>query len=148
MPSARTSTFAIGFLAALLLVVEGCGNPTSVSGRVFFEGKAVANGMITFLPADGLGPVAGGAITDGHYEVANLTPGKKIAQIIAVKKINGPASNEERQRQAQANAKHGTTTGIAAAADEIPADAEGNNRQIDLPAGKQTLDFDLKARKK
>jgi hypothetical protein len=144
----RTSTLAIGSIAALLLGVEGCGNPTSVSGQVSFEGKPVANGLITFLPADGLGPAAGGPISDGHYEVANLVPGKKIAQIIAVKKINGPASNEERQRQAQANAKHGTTTGIAAAADEIPADAEGNNRQIDLPAGKQILDFDLKARKK
>jgi hypothetical protein len=100
------------------------------------------------MPADGLGPVAGGPITDGQYQIANLGPGKKIVQIIGVKKINFAVSNAEMERQAKENAKRGDTTGIVERADEIPADAEGNNRQIDLPAGKQTLDFDLKARKK
>jgi hypothetical protein len=144
----QRATFTIGSAAALLLVVAGCGSSTSVSGHVTFEGKNVGNGSITFLPADGIGPVAGGTITDGQYEVANVTPGKKIAQIIAAKKTNVPASNEDRERQAKENAKRGDTMGIVERADEIPADAEGNNRQIDLPAGKQTLDFDLKARKK
>jgi hypothetical protein len=144
----RISAFVASSIAALLLVAAGCGNSTSVSGHVTFEGKAVGNGAVTFLPADGLGPVAGGQITDGQYQIANLTPGKKIVQIIGVKKINFAASNAEMERQAKENAKRGDTTGIVERADEIPADAEGNNRQIDLPAGKQTLDFDLKARKK
>jgi hypothetical protein len=148
MSSVRRFTFAIGSVAASLLVFAGCGNSTSVSGHVNFDGKAVGNGSITFLPADGLGPVAGGPINDGQYEIAVLAPGKKIVQIIGVKKINFAVSNAEMQRQAKENAKRGDTTGIAERADEIPADAEGNNRQIDLPAGKQTLDFDLKARKK
>jgi hypothetical protein len=143
----RTFGFAIVSFTALLFVA-GCGNSTSVSGRVLFEGKAVANGAITFIPADGLGPVAGGTITDGQYEIAKLTPGKKIVQIIGVKKINFAVSNEEMERQAKENAKRGDTTGIVERADEIPPDAEGNNRQVDLPAGKQTLDFELKSRKK
>lgn len=144
----RAFPLAIGSIAAALLVVTGCENSTSVSGHVNFEDKAVGNGSITFSPADGLGAVAGGPITDGQYQIATLSPGKKIVQIIGVKKINFASSNAELQRQAKENAKRGDTTGIVERADEIPADAEGNNRQIDLPAGKQTLDFDLKARKK
>jgi hypothetical protein len=144
----RISKFKTGAATALLLVVTGCGSSTSVSGHVNFEGKSVGNGAITFLPADGRGPVAGGPIADGQYQIATLAPGKKIVQIIGVKKINFALSNAEMERQAKENSKRGDTTGIVERADEIPADAEGNNRQIDLPAGKQTLDFDLKARKK
>ena len=148
MSGVRQFMFTIGCTAALLLVVAGCGNSTSVSGHVNFEGKAVGNGAITFLPADGRGPVAGGPIDDGQYQIAVLAPGKKIVQITGVKKINFASSNAELQHQAKENAKRGGSTEIVERADEIPADADGNNRQIDLLAGKQVLDFDLKARKK
>jgi hypothetical protein len=130
--------------AALLFVAPGCGKATSISGSVSYEGKAVGNGSIEFQPADGRGPTAGAAISDGRYQVDSLVPGKKIAQIIAVKKINFAASNEEMERQAKENAVRGDTNGIVERADEIPADAVGNNREINVQPGKQTVDFELK----
>ncbi|HEV2969903.1 MAG TPA: hypothetical protein VGY55_07930 [Pirellulales bacterium] len=130
--------------AAILFVTIGCGKTTSISGSVTFESKAVGNGSIVFQPADGQGPTAGAAISDGRYQVERLTPGKKIVQIIAVKKVNFAASNEEMERQAKENANRGDATGIVERADEIPTDAVGNNREIDVQPGKQTVDFDLK----
>jgi hypothetical protein len=131
-------------LAAALLPLAGCGSSNSVSGHVTYEAKPVANGSISFLPADGHGSAAGGPIVDGVYQIENLIPGMKIVQIVAVKTTNVPASHEERQRQAIERAKRGDTTSIVERADEIPADAEGNNRQFEIKPGSQTLDFDLK----
>ena len=143
MERART-TISV-FIVVALLTLTGCGSSkSSASGRVTYETKPVGNGSISFLPADGHGPAAGGPIVDGQYQVDNLMPGKKIVQIVAVKKINFAVSNEEMERQAKENAKRGDTTGIVERADEIPADAEGNNRQIDVQPGSQTFDFDLK----
>jgi hypothetical protein len=139
-------SFAVTLFAAALLLIAGCGSSstTSASGHVTYNAKPVENGAISFLPADGHGPVVGAEIVDGRYEIANLVPGKKIVQIVAVKKSSGPVSHEERQRQAMENAKRGGTSPNADRADEIPADAEGNNRQIEIKPGSQTLDFDLK----
>lgn len=135
-------------LGCLLTLSAGCGSATSIKGQVTYDGKRVGNGSITFQPADGRGPSAGGEITDGQYHIDTITPGKKIAQIIAVKKVNFAASNAELARQAAENAKHGDETGIVERADAIPADAEGNNRQVEIAEGDQTLDFDLKPPKK
>ncbi len=142
----RLSLLALGISLAL---AAGCGKPTSaVSGTVRYQGKTIGNGYITFMPADGQGPAAGGPITDGQFSVSDLVPGKKTVQVVAVKKVNFAASNAELERQAKENAKHGDATGIVERADEIPADAEGNNRPIELAAGAQTLDFDLQPPKK
>jgi hypothetical protein len=140
----RPRTIVSVLFAAALLPLAGCGSSTSVSGNVTYETKPVGNGAITFLPADGHGPAAGAPIVDGRYLIDNLMPGKKLVQIVAVKKNNLPASNEERERQAKENAKRGNTNRIVERADEIPADAVGNNRQIDVQSGSQTFDFDLK----
>jgi hypothetical protein len=139
-------SFAATLFAAALLLLAGCGSSTttSASGRVTYQTKPVENGAISFLPADGHGPTAGAPIVDGQYEIPNLVPGKKIVQIVAAKKSSGPVSHEERQRQAMENAKRGATSPNAEQAAEITADAEGNNRQIEVKPGAQTFDFDLK----
>jgi hypothetical protein len=139
-------SLAVTTFAAALLLFAGCGSSTttSASGRVTYEMKPVENGAISFLPADGHGPTAGAQIVDGQYEIRSLMPGKKIVQIVAEKKSNGPVSHDERARQASDNAKRGGTSPSAEQAAEIPADAEGNNRQIEVKSGSQTLDFDLK----
>lgn len=125
-----------------LMALPGCGGTNSASGEVRFEGKRVGNGSITFTPKTG--PVVGGMITDGRYQADGLTAGTNKVQIVAVKKVNFAASNAEMERQAKENAARGDTTGIVERADEIPADAEGNNRDVEIKPGKQTLDFDLK----
>ncbi len=141
-------SLAVTMFAAALLLFAGCGSSTttSASGRVTYQTKPVENGAISFLPADGHGPTAGTPIVDGRYEIPNLVSGKKIVQIVAEKKNNGPVSHDQRARQASESAKRGGTSPNAEQADEIPADADGNNRQIEVKPGSQTLDFDLKSK--
>jgi hypothetical protein len=138
----RRRIVAFTIAATGLIAVTGCGGTNSASGEIRFDGKRVGNGSITFTPK--VGPVVGGMITDGRYQVDGLTPGTNKVQIVAVKKVNFAASNAELERQAKENATHGDATGIVERADEIPEDADGNNRDIDIKPGKQTLDFDLK----
>jgi hypothetical protein len=76
---------------AFLLVPLFCGGCGSnvwrpVSGTVKFDGEPVAEGSISFEPADGKGPSAGGSIQDGEYLVARLMSGRKIVRIVGVRK--------------------------------------------------------------
>src|SRR5437660_1614514 len=74
-----------GWLSAVLLLtvifLSGCGDKrVPVKGTVTLDGKPVAEGSITFQPADGVGPGTGGKIKDGHYELtgpAAAVPGNK-----------------------------------------------------------------------
>lgn len=76
-------------LAALALVLAGCGGATSVAGKVTWDGKPVEKGTITFEPADGKGQSTGGAIEGGRYELKGATtpgPGKQIVRIRGMRK--------------------------------------------------------------
>ena len=131
--------------AVLALAAAGCGgNAASVSGTVTYDGQPVGDGMVTFLPADGKGAVAGGKITDGRYTVENLTPGPKVVQVVAVKAVPFARSSEEMAKRAAENKSRGDGSGLIDPADTIPADAEGNNATHEVKPGKQTLDLDLK----
>ena len=64
-------------LVLLLSVGGGCGGQAypgppraAVSGKVTFDGAPIGIGSITFLPKSGNGPVSGGPINDGAF---NLT---------------------------------------------------------------------------
>jgi hypothetical protein len=60
-----------------------------IQGEVTFDGKPVEKGTISLEPADGNGPVAGGRITAGKYQLTGVgapLPGKKIVRITAVRK--------------------------------------------------------------
>jgi len=49
----------------------GCGpesNVGQISGTVSFEGKPVAMGSISFVPANGQGPSGGSEVVDGNYK--------------------------------------------------------------------------------
>jgi hypothetical protein len=131
--------------AVLALAAAGCADSTaSVSGTVTYDGQPVGNGMVTFLPADGKGPSAGGKIADGRYTVDGLTPGPKVVQVVAVKAVPFARSTEEMAQRAAANKAKGDGSGLIDPADTIPADAEGNNATHEVKPGKQTLDLDLK----
>jgi hypothetical protein len=60
-----------GVAPALVAVVLGCSGEgrVGVEGAVTYDGKPIDVGSITFLPADGKGVKAGGAITDGRYKI-------------------------------------------------------------------------------
>lgn len=141
-------TLATKVLLALggcaLLAVAGCGSSTGASGNVTYDGRPVERGAISFLPADGRGPTAGGEIRDGRYRVDDLGPGTKIVQIEAFDDIPYPRSSEESAQQAEAALRGGTAGAPAAKAAAIPANAEGNNVTVEVKSGKQVLDFHLK----
>ena len=125
--NARTGTAILGS-ALLAFAAAGCGgNAASVSGGVTYNGQPVGNGAVTFLPADGIGPVAGGKITAGRYVVEGLTPGPKVVQVLAVKAVPFARNTEEMARRAAENKAKGDGSGLIDPADTIPADAVGNN---------------------
>jgi hypothetical protein len=136
---------------AVVLVIgfgplSGCGSSTAtVFGEVTYDGQPVGDGYVTFTPADGKGKDAGGPITSGHYEVTGLPPGPKVVKVIAVKKVNFASSSEEMMQRAAEARKTGNHDGLVDPADTIPANAEGNNAQLELKAGTNQHDLHLKA---
>ena len=139
-------TMILALVAAGLALSAGCGSSTAVSGSVEFEGRPVANGAITFTPEDGKGPVAGGPITEGKYRIEAIAPGRKVVGIVGVKKVDFALSHDAMAQAAKANARRGDASGIIDRADEIPADAQGNNTVVDIAPGTHVRNFNLTRR--
>jgi hypothetical protein len=74
------------------LFTSGCGSnsqmpPTfPVRGTVMVDGKPLAEGAISFDPADGQGGVYGGPIRDGQYAV-DVSVGPKRVSILGMKQL-------------------------------------------------------------
>jgi hypothetical protein len=132
--------------ALVLVLLAGCGggNTATLTGEVTYDGQPVAEGYVTFLPADGQGPAAGGRIANGRYTVENLTPGPKVVKIEAVKEVPFARSSEEMAKRAAENKAKGDGSGLIDPADIIPPHAEGNNAKVEVKPGKHTVDFHLK----
>lgn len=65
----------IALAAVLTCLTAGCGSDlVAVSGTVTLDGKPADDGSVSFQPADGQGPSAGGSVKEGRFE---LTPGLK-----------------------------------------------------------------------
>ncbi len=66
----------------------GCREQTTypVSGSVSFDGQAVSNGQILFLPTDSPSAPNAGRIEDGTYRL-QATPGPKRVQIRAARVV-------------------------------------------------------------
>ena len=131
--------------SALLLaaVVAGCERNGTVSGEVTYDGRPVEKGWITFLPADGKGPPAGGPIARGKYKVENVLPGAKVVKVEAVKSVPFARSSAEMEQMAAANRNRGDGSGLIDPADAIPPDAVGNNCTIEVGKGSQMRNFEL-----
>ena len=80
-------SWAFGLI--VLGITVGCGSSlATVQGNVTFDGQPIEQGLIVFEPVDGVGPVAGGAIQYGKYQLgteANVTPGSKLVRIRAMR---------------------------------------------------------------
>ncbi|QDU29758.1 hypothetical protein ETAA8_48730 [Anatilimnocola aggregata] len=87
--SSQISLASWGLGLILLGSFLGCGSSaTTVQGTVTFDGQPVEQGMIVFEPADGAGPVAGGPIQNGEYQIgseSNIAPGNMIVRIRAMR---------------------------------------------------------------
>jgi len=73
-------------LALTLLLAAGCGTSGParypVSGTVTFNGQAVPQGQIVFMPSDGSAPPDAGSIVGGKYSL-RVSAGKKRVEITA-----------------------------------------------------------------
>ncbi len=136
---------AIGTATAigLILSVGGCGDSTTIRGRVTYADQDIAKGSISFLPADGKGPTVGAPIAEGRYQLRGAVPGKKIVQIVAVKDVPFARSSEEMEKMSQSAAARGDKSGVIDRADVLPPNAEGNNAPVEIKPGAQELDFHL-----
>jgi hypothetical protein len=134
--------FRLAFFAVMLAApaLSGCGQSAStLHGKVTYEGAPVHRGQITFTPADGHGIARSGPIESGSYTIENVPPGKKTVQIIGVKQIHFSKTHAEEA----AAAKNGPPK-VAETADEVPANAIGNNKAVETATGAQEMNFDLK----
>ncbi|HQU44711.1 MAG TPA: hypothetical protein PK867_17990, partial [Pirellulales bacterium] len=87
------------------LTTAGCGRDKTpmarVEGRIKFDGKAIEKGNILFVPPDGMGPTAGGEITQAEFSVL-VPPGTKRIEVRSPKLVGqrkaseGPASPTDR----------------------------------------------------
>ena len=125
--------------AALLLVaLLGCNSKNSLTGAVTYDGQPIENGAITFTPADGKGPSAGGAISGGNYQIEDVPPGEKIVQVTAFGEVAVVRTTEELAQAAQSGGGQQPPP-----AKLVPEDAVGNNARVQITAGQGRLDIQL-----
>ncbi len=138
-------TFRLLVLTVAILL-PGCSNPgtATLSGKVTFEGEPIGDGMVTLVPTDGKGPVVGGRIKNGEFRIENLTPGPKTLKVEAVKAVPFARSSEEMAQRVADNARTGDSTGLIDPADALPADAVGNNAQVEIRVGQNAITLALK----
>jgi hypothetical protein len=133
----RAARAAAGVLL-LVGLLAGCGGGPAVgevSGTVTYDGQTVETGSIAFHPADGNGPSAGGAITNGKYTVANVPVGT------AKVRISGTRVKEKRR---MFDAPEAPVVDIS---DEYLPGKYSNDKttelRYDVQAGSQTKNFEL-----
>jgi hypothetical protein len=134
-------------LAVIGLSCAGCDDTSgpprgSVSGQVQLDGQPLAEGVISFLPADGVqGPSAGAAIKDGKYSIPRETgpvAGNYRIEISALKKTG---------RMIELGSPEPPGTKIAETAEALPAKYNSNSTlQETIKAGNNPLNFDLKTK--
>jgi hypothetical protein len=128
---------AFAALVLLLPLAAGCVKPFgSVSGEVTLDGKPLSTGYITFTPADGKGPIIGGPVANGRFDVQNIPAGSKVVSV----QPTVPAPSGE-MSSGDAYAKDAKAA--KAAAKPISSEVTGNGQALDVAAGPQTFNVTL-----
>ena len=132
---------AMGLIVAGLGPCLGCSSKqTTIEGAVSFDGQPVERGSITFEPASGTGPSAGGTIENGRYKIdaSGVTPGEMIVRISAVRPTG---------KKIEAGPPEPPGTLVEEVRPYIPAAYnEQSTLKAQVKAGKVTQDFALKSR--
>lgn len=126
---AISSVLLFGVAAAL---VVGCGGEPSgeVSGTVTYDGKAVEDGAITFIPERG--PTAGGVIKGGKYSTKVVVGPTKVtisgSKVVGSKKVYDTPNSPV----------------MPVTAEALPAKYNSASElKYEVKPGAQTKDFDL-----
>lgn len=131
----------LGFLVCLLVVspaflgCSGKGGMGTVSGNVTLDGQPLADGLISFIPADGNSPTAGGTIKNGAYTVQASRGAQKV--VINATKVTG-------SRKAYADDPNSPV--ITTTAEILPkkySDALTTELTVEVKAGSNKADFQL-----
>lgn len=118
-----------------LLGCGGKGGMGTVSGKVTLDGQPLADGLITFVPADGNSPTAGGKIKDGVYSVQASTGSQKV--VINASKVTG-------SRKAYADDPNSPV--ITTTKEILPekySSAPTTELKVEVKGGSNTANFDL-----
>lgn len=129
-----------------LVVFAGCGQKTSVSGTVTYNGQPIETGAISFKPTGPAGRSFAGRIENGKYAIEEAQTGTWTAVVIGTKKIDFSLSSDEATRKANElkSSESGMAGQVSELADYVPEDAEGNSKEVEITSGAQTLDFEIK----
>ena len=129
-----------GLIVAALGMCLGCGsNRTTIEGAVTFDEQPVEQGSITFEPASGAGPSAGGTIHSGRYKIdaEGVAPGEMIVRISAVRPTG---------KKIEAGPPQPPGTMVDEVRPYLPAMYnEQSTLRVQITAGKVTQDFALKS---
>jgi hypothetical protein len=132
-------------MLGILAFASGCGETaTTVTGNVTYNGAVVENGTISFRPSDGMGQSFAATIENGVYTIPAATPGMRKVEIHGLRKVQHGVSHEDAARLADQAMKDGKALHVSAPTDYIPIDAEGNQKEVEIVAGDQSINFDLK----
>lgn len=124
---------------AVLFLLVGCGVQRSgtVQGRVAYDGESLTRGVIVFVPTDGTGSACGGLVRDGEYRVSGIQPGVKLVTIKAAPVVPEATTSEAMYER--------STVKPVEDMSQLPIpQAAGNNAEVTVVAGDQTMDFLLR----
>jgi hypothetical protein len=128
-------------IAAALTMYLGCSSDqNTIEGAITFDGQPVERGSITFEPASGAGPSAGGTIENGRYkfDAEGVTPGEMIVRISGVRPTG---------KKIEAGPPEPPGTLVDEVRPYIPAAYnEQSTLKAQVKAGKVTQDFALESR--
>jgi hypothetical protein len=119
----------------LLLALVGCSSSDgTVHGTVTANGQHVEEGFISFIPSDGQNSTYGAPIQEGKYN-AKVKPGKYWVMVSGGARAKAyPKSQEELKTTSDKDLN---------LENQIPSEAKGNNREVEITAGRQELSFTL-----
>jgi hypothetical protein len=85
------------------MLASGCGSKGEVSGKVLYQGKPLAGGVVTFLPASGQGAFVANIGEDGSYHLSKVPAGKM--KITVKSTSSNPSLSPMQQKMIKENKK-------------------------------------------
>jgi hypothetical protein len=124
-------------IGILLAVVTGCsGSQATLRGTVTARGKPLEEGFVSLMPIAGHDAATAGApVENGVFVVTNLKPGKYRITIAGGGRSKPvPASQSDMMKMSERDLR---------IEGQVPANARGNNQDIEVKPGVQELDITL-----